>query len=63
MPADRTIRLLVTCADRPGIVAAVSGFLFVRIGRDIERVVLARATKSHLEDRVLVDGARTIVFR
>jgi formyltetrahydrofolate deformylase len=35
----------------------------VRIGRDIERVVLARATKSHLEDRVLVDGARTIVFR
>jgi formyltetrahydrofolate deformylase len=35
----------------------------VRIGRDIERLVLARAVKSHLEDRVLVDGARTVVFR
>jgi formyltetrahydrofolate deformylase len=35
----------------------------VRIGRDIERLVLARAVKWHLEDRVLVDGARTVVFR
>jgi formyltetrahydrofolate deformylase len=34
-----------------------------RIGRDIERVVLARAVKWHLEDRVLVDGRRTVVFR
>ena len=34
----------------------------VRIGRDIERVVLARAVKAHLEDRVLLDGARTVVF-
>jgi len=33
-----------------------------RIGRDIERLVLARAVKAHLEDRVLLDGARTIVF-
>ncbi len=33
-----------------------------RIGRDIERVVLARAVKWHLEDRILVDGARTVVF-
>ena len=35
----------------------------VRIGRDIERLVLARAVKWHLEDRVLTDGARTVVFR
>jgi formyltetrahydrofolate deformylase len=35
----------------------------VRIGRDIERLVLARAVKWHLEDRVITDGARTIVFR
>jgi formyltetrahydrofolate deformylase len=35
----------------------------VRIGRDIERLVLARAVKWHLEDRVLVDDASTIVFR
>ncbi len=34
----------------------------VRIGRDIERLVLARAVKAHLEDRVLLDGARTVVF-
>jgi formyltetrahydrofolate deformylase len=33
-----------------------------RIGRDLERVVLARAVQWHLEDRVLVDGNRTIVF-
>jgi formyltetrahydrofolate deformylase len=34
----------------------------VRIGRDIERLVLARAVIAHLDDRVLLDGARTIVF-
>ncbi len=34
----------------------------VRIGRDIERLVLSRAVKAHLDDRVLLDGARTIVF-
>jgi formyltetrahydrofolate deformylase len=33
-----------------------------RIGRDIERVVLARAVKAHLEHRVIVAGRRTIVF-
>jgi formyltetrahydrofolate deformylase len=35
----------------------------VRIGRDIERLVLARAVKWHLEDRVITDGLRTVVFR
>jgi formyltetrahydrofolate deformylase len=34
----------------------------VRIGRDAERMVLARAVKAHLEDRVLLDGVRTVVF-
>ncbi len=33
-----------------------------RIGRDIERLVLARAVSAHIDDRVLPDGARTIVF-
>jgi formyltetrahydrofolate deformylase len=33
-----------------------------RTGRDIERSVLARAVRWHLEDRVLVDGPRTVVF-
>jgi formyltetrahydrofolate deformylase len=34
----------------------------VRVGRDVERVVLARALRSHLDDRVLVNEGRTIVF-
>jgi formyltetrahydrofolate deformylase len=33
-----------------------------RIGRDIERLVLSRAVALHLEDRVIADGGRTIVF-
>jgi formyltetrahydrofolate deformylase len=33
-----------------------------RVGRDIERVVLARAVSLHLDDRVIVDGGRTVVF-
>jgi formyltetrahydrofolate deformylase len=33
-----------------------------RIGQEVERRVLARAVHWHIEDRVLVDGARTIVF-
>jgi len=34
----------------------------VRKGRDLEKVVLARAVRSHLEDRVLVYGNKTVVF-
>ncbi len=34
----------------------------VRKGRDIERRVLARALRKHIEDRVLLDGRRTVVF-
>ena len=33
-----------------------------RVGRDIERTVLARAVSLHLDDRVILDGRRTIVF-
>ena len=33
-----------------------------RIGRHIERMVLARAVEWHVEDRTLVHGRRTIVF-
>jgi len=35
----------------------------VRRGRDIERFVLARGLRWHLEDRVLVHGNKTVVFR
>jgi formyltetrahydrofolate deformylase len=34
----------------------------VRLGRDVERAVLARAVQRHLEDRVLVHDNRTVVF-
>ncbi|MBC2669177.1 formyltetrahydrofolate deformylase [Novosphingobium piscinae] len=35
----------------------------VRKGRDIERRVLAEAVQLHLEDRVFLDGHKTVVFR
>jgi formyltetrahydrofolate deformylase len=34
----------------------------VRKGRDIERRVLARAIRYHLEDRVILNGRKTVVF-
>jgi formyltetrahydrofolate deformylase len=33
-----------------------------RAGADLERIVLLRAVRWHLEDRVLAHGSRTIVF-
>ncbi|GAB4125864.1 MAG: formyltetrahydrofolate deformylase [Sideroxydans sp.] len=35
----------------------------VRYGRDIEKTVLARGLRYHVEDRVLLCGNKTIVFR
>jgi len=35
----------------------------VRYGRDIEKTVLARGLRYHIEDRVLICGNKTIVFR
>ena len=35
----------------------------IRKGRDIERRVLARAVLFHLEDRILLNGMKTVVFR
>ena len=34
----------------------------VEIGRDVERLVLARAVRLFAEDRIVLDGSRTIVF-
>jgi formyltetrahydrofolate deformylase len=45
----------VTHRDRPDDL--------VRKGRDIERRVLARALRYHLEDRVFLNGTTTVVFR
>jgi formyltetrahydrofolate deformylase len=32
------------------------------LGRDVEAAVLARAVRAHLEDRVFIDGNKTVVF-
>ena len=34
----------------------------VRFGRDVEKAVLARGLRWHLEDRVLIQGNKTVVF-
>ena len=34
-----------------------------RVGADLERIVLARAVRWHLERRILLDDTRTVVFR
>ncbi|OYQ75438.1 formyltetrahydrofolate deformylase [Wohlfahrtiimonas sp. G9077] len=34
----------------------------IRLGRDIEKIVLARGLRYHIEDRVLVHGNHTVVF-
>jgi len=36
---------------------------FVRVGRDIENLVLARAVRYHTENRVLLNGSKTVVLR
>lgn len=41
---------------------AMSADDFVATGRDIESRVLARAVKLHLEDRVMLNGHKTVVF-
>ena len=33
------------------------------LGQDVERNVLARAVRWHLEDRIIVDGNKTVVFQ
>ncbi|MGH8540313.1 MAG: formyltetrahydrofolate deformylase [Stenotrophobium sp.] len=33
-----------------------------RLGRDMERQVLARAVRWHVEDRIIVDGNKTVIF-
>jgi formyltetrahydrofolate deformylase len=42
---------------------AMSAADFVAVGRDIERRVLARAVRFHLDRRVLLNDGKTIVFR
>ncbi|MDD3118959.1 MAG: formyltransferase family protein, partial [Victivallales bacterium] len=34
-----------------------------RIGKDVERLVLARAVRYHLENRIIVSNNRTVIFK
>jgi len=47
---------VVRCSHRDSVTD------LVRKGRDLEKAVLARAVRWHLEDRVLVYGNKTVVF-
>ena len=49
--------------DVESITHADSPEELVRKGRDIERRVLADAVRLHLEERVLLNGGRTVVFK
>lgn len=48
--------------DVEAITHADSPDQLVRKGRDIERRVLSEAVRLHLEERVLLNGSRTVVF-
>ena len=41
----------------------LSGDAFVRLGKDVENVVVARAMQWHTEHRVMLNGHRTVIFR
>ena len=47
---------VVRCSHRDAIAD------LIRKGRDLEKIVLARAVRAHLEDRVLVYSNKTVVF-
>jgi formyltetrahydrofolate deformylase len=52
----------IICQDVEAVTHADTANSLVRKGRDIERRVLARAVHHHIEDRVLINGSKTVVF-
>ncbi len=42
---------------------AMSANDLTQVGSDVESLVLARAVRSHVEQRILLNGKRTVVFR
>jgi formyltetrahydrofolate deformylase len=42
---------------------AMSAHDLTQVGSDVESLVLARAVRSHVEHRILLNGQRTVVFR
>jgi hypothetical protein len=56
------LRLLISCPDKKGLPPPHGGGNAIRTGREVERRVLARAVRWHLEDRILVEDDRTALF-
>ena len=50
-------RIAILCTREPNCVLDL-----LRLGRELERQVLARAVRWHIEDRVLVYDNKTVVF-
>ena len=48
--------------DVQRVTHAQSAETLAELGRDVERVVLARAVRLFSEDRILMTGSRTVVF-
>src|SRR5690606_25663056 len=42
---------------------AMGAHELAQVGSDVESLVLARAVRSHVEHRILLNGQRTVVFR
>lgn len=42
---------------------SMSASQLTRVGSDVESLVLARAVRSHVEHRILLNGSRTVVFK
>ena len=65
-----TAHYVTACLDEGPIIEqdtvrvghGLNGDAFVRIAKDVESVVLARAVRWHAERRVLLNGHRTVVF-
>ncbi len=53
-----TSTILLSCPDKHRDTVAD----LIRKGKDLERLVLARAVRLHLQNRVLVYNNRTVVF-
>jgi formyltetrahydrofolate deformylase len=53
---------MVRCSDRPGIVAAVSGFLHAQGANIHQSDQYSTDPEGGSEDRVLVSGDTTVVF-
>ena len=76
MSAPNTATVLVSCPDRPGLVAALAQVLYghganvlaadqhtdSEAGPLFQHIRLSRAVRAHLEDRILVFENKTVVF-